>query len=39
MNPKSIDNDSDSDRASFDFRYKMDISDRKGKTGETFKQS
>lgn len=30
---KSVENDSDSDRTSFDFKYKIEISQRKGMTG------
>ena len=36
MKEKSADYSSEGDRT-FDIKYKFDISDRKGKTGETFK--
>jgi hypothetical protein len=36
MKEKSAEYSSEGDRT-FDIKYKIDISDRKGKTGETFK--
>lgn len=37
MKEKSAEGSSEGDRT-FDFKYKIDLSDRRGKTGETFKQ-
>lgn len=37
MKEKSAEASSEGDRT-FDFKFQIDISDRKGKTGETFKQ-